>query len=96
MPQTTRMELLRCANGGYSGKRCLGQLHEDADVLICRDCGVRYPIVEGVAVLKVGHAEETDGWFEAMYHGRSRYDDLAATDYLQAKRAVHGPLRGRA
>jgi SAM-dependent methyltransferase len=50
------------------------------------DCGARYPIVDGVAVLKPGQAAETEAWFEAMYEGRNRYEDLAS-DYLQEERA---------
>jgi SAM-dependent methyltransferase len=86
MLQTTRLEILRCANGQCGGKRCLGELRESADALICNECGVRYPIVKGVGVFKLEDAQESDGWFESMYAGRSRFVDLAS-DYLRAERA---------
>jgi SAM-dependent methyltransferase len=86
MLQTTRLELLRCANGSLSSGRCLGELRDESDVLICGDCGARYPIADGVPVLKLARSEDSDTWFEAMYQGRSRYDDLAS-DYLRGERA---------
>jgi len=86
MLQTTRTDLLRCADpGDPSGGRCLGCLDEHDDVLTCRECGVCYPVVRGVPVIKRGHHEEAETWFESMYRGRSRYDDVA-TEYLRSER----------
>ena len=86
MLQTTRMDLLRCANPeSPSGGRCLGCLDENDDVLTCRECGVSYSVVRGVPVIKRGHGEEAETWFESMYQGRSRHDDVAS-DYLRSER----------
>ena len=86
MLQTTRMDLLRCANpDSPCGGRCLGCLDENDDVLTCRECGASYSVVLGVPVIKRGHGEEAETWFESMYQGRSRYDDVA-TEYLRSER----------
>ena len=86
MLQTARMDLLRCANPQISsGGRCLGCLDENDDVLTCRECGACYSVVCGVPVIKRGHREEAESWFESMYRGRSRHDDVA-TEYLRSER----------
>jgi SAM-dependent methyltransferase len=86
MLQTARMNLLRCANPGLSpGGRCLGCLDESDDALTCRECGACYSVVCGVPVIKAGHREDAESWFESMYRGRSRHDDVA-TEYLRPER----------
>ena len=86
MLQATRMDLLRCANRGFSpGGRCFGCLEENEEVLTCRECGVCYPVVCGVPVIKREDGIEAESWFESMYRGRSRHDDVAS-EYLRSER----------
>jgi SAM-dependent methyltransferase len=86
MLQTTRMDLVRCANPeSPAGGRCLGCLDENDDALTCRDCGIRYSVVRGVPVIKRTDGEAAESWFESMYQGRSRHDDVA-TEYLRSER----------
>src|SRR5262245_57814049 len=85
-------DLLRCVEDEAGGERGLGTLHGTGEALTCEACGARYPIVRGVPVLKPGAGRELisargdDGWFEAMYAGRSRLEELE-TEYLRAERA---------
>lgn len=76
--------LLRCVGRDEEGERCRGRLAEAGERLACEGCGRHYPLVAGVAVLRP--RGEGDGWFEAMYAGRSRTEQLQ-TDYLRAERA---------
>ncbi len=85
MLQTIQSDLLRCVSESPARGRCLGALKEDEDVLVCTECGDRYPVVRGIPVLKSERAEPTETWFEAMYEGRSRYGDLTS-DYLKHER----------
>ena len=68
MLQTIQSDLLRCVSDPARG-RCLSALKEDEDVLVCTECGDRYPVVRGIPVLKSELAEPTETWFEAMYRG---------------------------
>jgi SAM-dependent methyltransferase len=61
-------------------------LEDDDDVLRCPECAAGYRVVNGVPVLRPEHGEAAENWFEAMYQGRSRHQDLAS-DYLRSERA---------
>lgn len=89
LPQTLEslphLALLRCVQCG-GGEACLGVLHVEDDHLRCDRCGARHPVVRGVPVIKPERpADEDDGWFEAMYEGRSRTEQLR-TEYLRDER----------
>lgn len=77
------LALLRCVGREGGEGRCRGRLADRGDHASCERCGRRYRVVGGVAVLRPG--DEGDGWFEAMYAGRSRNEQLQ-TDYLRDER----------
>ncbi|MFP4472273.1 MAG: Trm112 family protein [Candidatus Omnitrophota bacterium] len=47
------LEILACPS-------CQGSLQEQADHLRCRQCGLRYPVKEGIPVLLVEEAEQSE------------------------------------
>jgi SAM-dependent methyltransferase len=85
--RTSRTEygLLRCVAelAGPKG-RCLGQLSLQDGYLQCGQCGQRYPVVDGIPVLKVDGLPNDD-WFERVYSGRSREEEVRS-DYLLHER----------
>lgn len=40
---------------------CHGGLSEDGDVLTCKECGLRYPVRNGIPVLLVDEAQRAPG-----------------------------------
>ena len=86
------LDLLRCVRPGETGGACRGTLVADDDHLLCERCQFRYPLVRGVPVLKPEPGEAgDDGWFEAMYAGRSRTEELR-NEYLRHEREVMADL----
>jgi SAM-dependent methyltransferase len=81
------IDLLRCVQDDRDGGACLGSLALADDMLACRNCGSDYPIVRGVPVFRPERWQVTDSWFETMYAGRSRVEELR-TDYLRDERRL--------
>ena len=86
--------ILRCPNDRSGDRPCLGRLTETAGGLRCDDCGATYPIVHGVPVLRPRSDTETDQWFESMYDGRGRTEDVE-NNYLADDRRQIAELVSR-
>jgi SAM-dependent methyltransferase len=94
MMGTLTLESLCCTRDTPSGRACLGGLNLTDEGLECGECGFAYPIVRDVPVLRPEAFEPTDDWFEAMYAGRSRTEELES-EYLRPERAYMGELARR-
>lgn len=94
----TIVSLLRCPKGcGASAneRQCGGRLEPRNDHLRCRDCNRDYEVVDGIPVLYPDAGPETDNsFYEAMYEGRSREQELAGS-YLWSERELVRSLVGK-
>ena len=85
--------LLRCvADLGTPGSRCLGRLSEQGGNLVCNQCAQRYRVVDGIPVLKTEELSGDD-WFERVYCGRSREEEVRSDYLLQERREMSLLLR---
>jgi len=87
------LSVLRCVNPGPSGDVCAGSVRADDQELACERCGGRFPVIRGVPLLHPGKAGEKREWFEKMYEGRSR-DEEIKSDYLRKERNLVARLCG--
>jgi len=53
------LELL-CCPADLAGEPCHGDLEEGASGLLCRKCGLIYPIEDGIPVMLPDHAQRKD------------------------------------
>ena len=75
-----------CVAPNLGARPCAGDLLPTATGLRCVRCQRIYPIVKGVALLNLDLQTSGDGeWFEEMYKGRSRTEELKS-DYLEKER----------
>jgi SAM-dependent methyltransferase len=87
--------LLCCVQNRADGSPCRGPVHSAADGLECAACGFRYRVVDGVPVFRPELWEGGgDDWFEGMYSGRSRLEELGS-DYLSGERRLMTELAAR-
>jgi uncharacterized protein len=56
MPLDPRLLEILCCPADEAGERCLGDLAEREDGLLCAKCGRLYPIEEGIPVMLVDRA----------------------------------------
>jgi len=54
------LEIL-CCPADRDGAACHGELEERADGLRCRNCGLLYPIVDGIPVMLPEEARQVEG-----------------------------------
>jgi SAM-dependent methyltransferase len=91
---------IRCVQRDPDDGVCRGMLTPSGETLDCESCGYRYRVVRGVPILRDGSETESIAWFEQVYAGRSRTEELTS-DYLLRERTfmaefarrwdLHGP-----
>jgi SAM-dependent methyltransferase len=90
---TLDIGLLRCVADLTGAKgRCLGKLCPEDGYLRCEQCAQRYRVVDGIPVLKTKELS-SDDWFERVYLGRSREEEVWSDYLLQERREMSLFLR---
>ncbi|AGA31591.1 methylase involved in ubiquinone/menaquinone biosynthesis [Singulisphaera acidiphila DSM 18658] len=86
MDVTFPIKFLRCIQDHPARDSCCsGALIPTDNAFACDLCNFRYSLVRGIPVFRPDRWQITDSWFEEMYAGRSRIDELE-TPYLRDER----------
>jgi len=83
-------DIICCVQIRHPNLRCGGALIERGERLTCQKCSYEYPVIRGVATIKVD-GDSPDNWFEDVYKGRSRDSELGSS-YLSLKRIFMSKL----
>jgi SAM-dependent methyltransferase len=81
------LDIFRCIKSTLNRKICNGNLQQNGNALKCISCGFEYTQVKGAVIFR--DHQKDDNWFEKMYEGRNRNNELES-NYLKIERDMVG------